>query len=198
MTGHDPTGRLFIRAYRGDDWLELCAIHDAARPQEVAGVMPPGMSARLTQAAVDEDLFDSDIFVACEDEVFGQVVGFVAIEGEMLTWLYVRPDRQGQGIGRALVAFALPLLGPHGYLTCIASNTRAAAFYEAMGFSVAAIFPGDCEGYACEVLRLCLPGSRHRERPPRPAESSLRLAGYRPEAPGHAERDAAGVWRWVA
>lgn len=38
MTGHDPTGRLFTRAYCGDDWLDLCAVHDAARPQEVAAV----------------------------------------------------------------------------------------------------------------------------------------------------------------
>lgn len=188
---------LTIRAYRGDDWLDLCAIHDAARPQEVAGVMPPGTSAPLEQAAVDENLFDGDIFVACDGDLAGPVVGFVAIEGEMLGWLYVRPDRQGQGIGRALVDYVRPYLGPHGYLTCIATNTRAAAFYERMGFAVAAVGPGDCEGYACEVLRFCLPGSRHRDRPPRPSAAALQLAGYSAAAPGHAERDASGVWRWV-
>lgn len=189
---------IFIRAYRGEDWVALCDIHDAARPQEVAGTMPPGTSAPLTQAAVDEDLFDSDIFVACEGEVFGPVVGFVAIARDMLSWLYVRPDRQGRGIGRELVEAVLPLLGPNGYLTCIASNTPAAAFYERMGFTVAAVFPGDCEGYTCGVLRFCLPESRHRERPPRPSASALRLAGYGDGNPGHAARDGVGVWRWVA
>jgi hypothetical protein len=90
------------------------------------------------------------------------------------------------------------LIDPHGYISCLLTNTRAAAFYEKYGFVPSAVYPGDCEGYPCEVLRLCLPTSRHRERAPQPYETSLVLAGFSAENWGHAERDAEGVWRWVA
>jgi ribosomal protein S18 acetylase RimI-like enzyme len=187
-----------IRPYRDADWPAICAIHDAARPQEVVGVMLPGTSAPLERAAVDEDLFDSDLFVACEGDEDGPVLGFVAIDGAQLTWLYVDPAGQRRGVGQALMDHVLPLIGADGWLTVLGSNRDAIGFYEAMGFTAAAVFPGDCEGFVCDVVRMCLPTSRHRERPPQPEESALRLAGYSAESPGHAQRDANGVWWWVA
>ncbi len=191
------TIQLHIRAYRSEDWGEVCAVHDAARPQEVEAVMPPGTFAPMVKAAVDEDFFESDIFVACEDHADGPLVGFVAVEGSFVSWLYVKPAYQGQGVGSALMAYVWPLIGEDGHLTVIAENTRAVGFYWSLGFTPAAVFPGDCEGYPCEVIRLCLPTSRHRERPAQPSESSLLLAGFSADNWGHAERDPDGVWRWV-
>lgn len=186
-----------IRPYRDTDWGAICRIHDRARPQEVAGVMPPGTSAPLAQAAVDEDLFDSRIVVACLGDAEGPVVGFAAYEDALLTWLYVDPELQGKGVGKALMAHVLPLLGPEGWVMVLDSNQRAVAFYVALGFHTAAVFPGDCEGYACQVNRMCLPGSSHADRPPQPFLSSLLLAGHTEADPGAAVRGADGVWRWV-
>ncbi len=185
-----------IRPYETSDWEAICRIHDLARPQEVEGVMPTGTSAPLVKAAVDEDLFDSQIFVACRDSERGPVTGFVAIEDTLLTWLYVDPEWQGQGVGKALTAHALHLLGPEGWVMVLASNTRAVDFYASLGFRLAAVFPGDCEGYPCLVNRMCLPDSPHVDRPPQPHLSSLLLAGYSEDAPGEAVRGEDGVWRW--
>ncbi|MEZ4519493.1 MAG: GNAT family N-acetyltransferase [Chloroflexota bacterium] len=193
MTEHEITT---IRPYTEDDWTTVCAIHDAARPQEVAGVMPPEKVLSMTEAAEDDMFFASTAFVACAED--DRPVGFIAILDELITWLYVAPGWQGKGIGRRLMTHVQPLIGDDGYVNCLASNTPAAEFYRSCGFEDAAVFPGDCEGYPCQVLRLCLPTSRHRERPPKPASSSLLLAGFTDEAPGHPEKDAAGVWRWVA
>lgn len=187
-----------IRPYDSSDWEAICRIHDRARPQEVAGVMPPGSSAPLEQAAIDEDLFDSDIFVACLHSEDGPVAGFAAIEAALLTWLYVDPAWQGRGIGRALMAHVLPLMGPDGWVMVLDSNARAVDFYTSCGFRTAAIFPGDCEGYPCTVNRMCLPGSSHADRPPQPFHSSLLLAGYTSEDPGAAVRGPDGIWRWAA
>lgn len=47
--------------------------------------------------------------------------------------LYVRPDRQGQGIGTALLRFALGRGGDYT-LTVLSSNRRAIRLYEKFGF----------------------------------------------------------------
>lgn len=194
----EEANAIALRPYKDSDWAAICRIHDRARPQEVAGIMPPGTSAPLEKAAVDEGLFDSQLFVACQNGGRGPVTGFAAIENGLLTWLYVDPAWQGRGVGKALMGHVLPRLGPDGWVMVLASNERAVAFYALFGFQTAAAFPGDCEGYACTVLRMCLPGSPHAERPPRPEISSLLLAGYSETAPGEAVRGEDGVWRWQA
>jgi len=56
--------------------------------------------------------------------------------------LYLLPERWGQGHGRVLLERAREVLALRGYRTCelwvLSSNTRARAFYEAAGFSLAA------------------------------------------------------------
>lgn len=188
---------IHIRAYEEKDWPEVCAVHDAARPQEVAGVMPPGTFMPMIEAAYDEDFFSGQQFVACEDGPDGRVVGFIACNNAWITWVYVHPDEQGRGIGRAMMDHVRPLVGPDAVLTALSTNTGAIAFYEALGFVQAAVMPGDCEGYACNITRMCLPTSQYRDRYPRPVESSLLLAGYSAENWGHAEKGADGVWRWM-
>lgn len=189
---------IHIRDYKESDWSEVCAVHDAARPQEVAGVMPPGTFLPMTEAAYDEDFFEGRQLVAVEGGPDGRVVGFVAYNGNWITWVYVHPDAQGRGIGRLMMEHVLPLVGPDAVLTALTTNTAAIAFYERVGLVQAAVMPGDCEGYRCDITRMCLPGSQYRDRYPQPVESSLLLAGYSAENWGHAERDEQGVWRWMA
>lgn len=75
----------------------------------------------------------------------GELVGFVCVFldadpkwGAFLDNLHVRPDRQGQGLGRRLMAEAAgwvrqeqPAMGL--YLLVFEKNTRARAFYEQIG-----------------------------------------------------------------
>jgi GNAT superfamily N-acetyltransferase len=58
------------------------------------------------------------------------------IDGDSLRDLYVRPDWQGRGIGRALLDKAKALNSRRLTLWTFERNANARAFYEAMGFCV--------------------------------------------------------------
>jgi ribosomal protein S18 acetylase RimI-like enzyme len=76
------------------------------------------------------------IFV-CEDER-GTVAGFMALwePDDFIHMLYILPEFQGRGAGKALLA-ALPEWPERRYrLKCLVNNTRAMAFYRALGFEI--------------------------------------------------------------
>lgn len=66
-------------------------------------------------------------------EIDGAVVGYVGFRPDWIDHLYIHPDRQGQGIGPALLARALADSKPKQLWT-FQQNTRARRFYEARGF----------------------------------------------------------------
>ena len=63
----------------------------------------------------------------------GEIAGYVAYTDEWINQLYVRPDRQDQGVGATLLAHVLALGQPKRLWT-FQQNTRARRFYEARGF----------------------------------------------------------------
>lgn len=69
-------------------------------------------------------------------ELNGRVVGFVSLVDDDLMALYVAPDSQGKGIGGKLIAFAKSKRNSL-QLDVYCKNTRAIAFYEHAGFTVA-------------------------------------------------------------
>ncbi|SFF01581.1 GNAT family N-acetyltransferase [Blastococcus tunisiensis] len=92
-----------IREYRPEDWEAIVRAHDAARLQELATVGEEAFLS-LTVTGRREGLFDECLWVA---ELDGAVVGFVAYAHSEITWLYVHPDAQRRGVGRALLRHAL-------------------------------------------------------------------------------------------
>ena len=70
-----------------------------------------------------------EVFV-CDD---GVVKGFIRISGSEIKKLFVEPVLQGQGIGAALLAFAVEEKHAAS-LWALEKNTRAIAFYERHGF----------------------------------------------------------------
>ncbi len=102
---------LVIRRERPDDTSPTRALHDIAfeRPE---GADRSAESTLLDELRADGDVIDELTFVA---ELHGEVVGHVvcsrASMGEApsvgLGPIAVRPDRQGEGIGSALVAAVL-------------------------------------------------------------------------------------------
>ena len=93
-----------VRPYAADDWPAVARAHDAARLQELAPTVGVAAFLDLESTAEGEGLFDDRVWVA---ELDGEVVGFVAYADAEVTWLYVHPDAQHRGAGRALLRTAL-------------------------------------------------------------------------------------------
>ena len=187
-----PTN-IVVRDYSEPDWPAVCDVHDNAHPIEISSFAPKESSEPMSEVAQADGFFDGQRYVACVDE---QVVGFICIEKEELTWLYVHPDFHRQGIGRSLVEHVRSQLGPDGYVLTVLENTAAVKFYERLGFTICAIFPGAYQSYPCTCVRLALPSSRHRNRPPTPVKKSLLLAGFDDTDWGTAYLDPSNIWRW--
>ena len=143
---------------------------------------------------IDGNFFESDVFVGVDER--DEVLGFIAVQGDELTWLYVHPDHHRKGIASALVEHVRDSLEPDGFVLCAEENVYGFNFYQRVGFRPVAFFPGNERGYPCTCVRMTLPGSVHAEREPRPTEASLAAHGYSEENRGEAIRDERGIWRW--
>ncbi|MGW3568603.1 GNAT family N-acetyltransferase [Streptomyces sp. NPDC000941] len=72
-----------------------------------------------------------------------EIIGYAALDGDMLEHLYLRPDVRRQGIGTLLLD-AVRRHSPDGVsLHVFQQNTDARAFYERHGFTVIDINDGD-------------------------------------------------------
>lgn len=61
-------------------------------------------------------------------------VAFMAINKDFIDHLYIHPDHQQRGIGKALLEFARKLSPDHLWLYTLQINLNARAFYERNGF----------------------------------------------------------------
>jgi predicted N-acetyltransferase YhbS len=67
----------------------------------------------------------------------GSIVGVVAVKGDMITKLYVSPERTGQGIGRSLYEAAESWVRAQGHSrVSLGAFPSAVPFYERMGLAV--------------------------------------------------------------
>jgi len=126
------TAGVKIRRYH-DDWDAIARIHDAARLDELRNSAGVEAFLTLAQTAEGEGLFAGDLWVA---EVDGAVAGFVALDDDEVTWLYVDPARYRQGIGRALLRHAVAAAGPRVEVTVLDGNPAALALYRSEGFTI--------------------------------------------------------------
>jgi len=78
-------------------------------------------------------------------EIMGRVVGFVTTLDNTVQELWVEPNYQGQGVGRALIEWVEEQFRGKGYPTitlyCYAANTEAFEFYKKLRFRKASQFP---------------------------------------------------------
>ena len=133
-----------IAPYTPVYWEAIQAVHDPARMQELEAAGLEGAFLPLSVAAFREDLFDYQLYVALYGE---QVAGFVAFTPEELAWLYVRPDCQGRGIGRALASYALAHMeSGQKTVEVLAGNHRARNLYHSLGFTQEELIHGKMPG----------------------------------------------------
>ena len=124
-----------IREYRPEDWDAIARAHDAARLQELAPSVGVEAFRPLAETAKSEGLFDDLLWVAELDE---EVVGFLAFAHAEVTWLYVHPDAQRRGVGRALLRHALAHAddfgGEDSLTVTVLDGNPARKLYESEGF----------------------------------------------------------------
>ncbi len=145
-----------VRQYDTTDWARLCAIHDAARRDELAASGLLEAFLTLEQTAEGEGLFAGTVLVFDDEE--GDVQGFVAFTEDELTWLYVDPIAYRRGIGRTLLREAIARCGGRLTTEVLVGNDAALSLYLSEGFVVDSRVDGRLtgnEGFAASghVLR---------------------------------------------
>jgi ribosomal protein S18 acetylase RimI-like enzyme len=140
-----------IRPYQDKDWQRICAIHDAARPDELRGSCDPRAFVPIEQDTEVEDLKRSDKYVAVDGDF---IVGFVGLDGTYLAWLYIDPAYYHRGIGRRLLQKGLDMIGNGAWTIVLDGNANAIALYESEGFKEVRRFESDNAGYPCTCLML--------------------------------------------
>lgn len=125
------TAPLAIRPYRASDHDACAVIYVAART--VAFPWRPASSFHR-----DDFARDSEGEVISVAERAGVVVGFLSLcpDERFIHLLFVEPTLRRTGVGRALLAHALDVLGPRVWLKCQQKNLPALAFYRSQGWSV--------------------------------------------------------------
>jgi len=124
---------LIIRPCQPDDWPRLCAVHDAARVDELAAAGLSDAFLTFAQTYENEALFAGEVAVA---ESGGGVVGSVAWTADELTWLYVDSRRYRQGIGRALLRHALAAARGRVTAEALTGDAAALTLYLSEGFRI--------------------------------------------------------------
>jgi len=122
-----------IRPYTSDDFESVTWLWRRAREQAF-----PDFQRRKGHT-FDEDqtyfcdviLIENEVWVVETDET---PVAFMAIADDFIDHLYVDPDYQRCGLGKALLAHAKHLSPKHLWLYTFQINTNGRAFYEKNGF----------------------------------------------------------------
>lgn len=146
----DALDRAVIRRYDPEDRDVLLAVWEesavVAHP-----FWTPAMFEQERQAIAERFLPVAETYVF---ERSGTVVGFISLLGNEVGGIFVAPQHQGQGIGRALMDRARGTRG-HLELDVFEANRIGRAFYAAYGFGI--VGERVDEGTGQRVLRLRLP-----------------------------------------
>lgn len=130
---------------RDGDIPELVEIWHQGWHQAHAAVVPPDLVALRTRSEFEmrTKAHLSGTHVLRIDD---RIAGFFMLQDDELYQFYIAAGFQGQGIARRLMTAAEAEMGPgRKWLACAVGNTRAAGFYEALGWYRAATLPYDVE-----------------------------------------------------
>ena len=126
-----------IRPARAEDCAAVEAIVEAAYSVHIERIgMPPGPMVDDYAALIAEDAVS--VLATPDGQVAALVVLLPKSDHLLLDNIAVRPDRQGQGLGRALIAFAEAEARRLGYdelrLYTHETMTQNIALYRRLGF----------------------------------------------------------------
>ena len=123
-----------IRTYRPADLAEILALFFHCVHHSCAAFYSPAQLEAWAPGTPDtaawEKKLQSQLVLVAEEQ--GEIVGFGSLAGQTLDLLYVRPERQGQGVGESLCTF-LEQLCPADPIAVHASRA-ARPFFAAQGY----------------------------------------------------------------
>lgn len=134
-------GKTRIRFAEEADAAVIARIHMASRSATMPYLPPQKRShEQVTGWVQDVVLERCRTWVAVRD---AEIIGYAALDGDMLEDLYLRPDVRRQGVGTLLLD-EVKRHSPGGVsLHVFQQNTDARAFYESHGFAVLDTNDGD-------------------------------------------------------
>jgi putative acetyltransferase len=91
----------------------------------------------------------------------GEILGFIAVCEDKIEMLFVSPEHFREGIGSALINFALKK--GSDTVDVNEQNDNARKFYECMGFETIARFEKDMQGRAFPLLRMKIKDKKLRQ-----------------------------------
>ena len=151
-----------IRPAGAADAAVIACIHLTSRAAAMPYLPPQQRNHEQVTAWVEEVLLETgQLWVAVRD---GEILGYAALDGDMLEHLYLRPDSRRQGIGTLLLD-EVRRHRPDGVsLHVFQQNGDARAFYERHGFTVLDTSDGDrnMENLPDMTLRWTPEGARSR------------------------------------
>jgi ribosomal protein S18 acetylase RimI-like enzyme len=127
-----------FRAARLEDGAGMFAVHlaaihaiedqfydQASRESWAFGLMPQGYGRSMAEGEIFELALDSA----------SEIIGFCGMKNGEIFGLYVHPEAQGRGLGKALLQRAEKRLAIKGrYVAPLTASLNAKAFYEANGW----------------------------------------------------------------
>ena len=122
-----------IREYRDKDFDAVTILWRIAREKS----LPDFQREKGHFFYEDQDYFRNHILKKNHVwvvDVDDRAVAFLAMENDFIDQLYIHPDYQRQGIGKALLDFARGKSPAHLWLYTLQINVNARTFYEKNGF----------------------------------------------------------------
>ncbi|GAA2953117.1 MULTISPECIES: GNAT family N-acetyltransferase [Lactobacillus] len=120
-----------IKKYDKQYFDQLCSVMDRARMQELKSAGLEQVFLSLRDAPYLGYLLDCEIYVAVKE---GKLLGFVGLRAHELSFIYVDPDYQKQGIGNELMKVAVSHLEKPVKLDVFTDNIAAKSLYQKYGF----------------------------------------------------------------
>jgi GNAT superfamily N-acetyltransferase len=123
-----------IRAYRPGDFDGLTIVWRISREKSLPQFFKNEQSHFFYEDQAyfrDHILKENQVWVLEMDQ---RPVAFMAMRADFIDQLYVHPDHQNRGIGKAFLEFARRLSPDHLWLYTLQANVKACAFYEKHGF----------------------------------------------------------------